>query len=249
MATYLANPIAIPVSGIMRDARSSEVAFVGFTAATPPVFSAFSPVAGAVSRTAAVSFTITDLDGFSKILIWAVLTDGSSVMVYNGSAFSSQVDGASTISGTTTKAVSVQHDSPGWEDDYTLHALAIDADGASASASSAYTLSDPPAPPDATAPTVALVSPAADSEVTRATPIVVDVTDASTLARVVLAARYPSGRYDVVHDGDRFADEYRGSSRTAITGGFRYRLLRTGGWPEAPTVVLPSAVDSVGNTP
>ena len=50
-----------------------------------------------------------------------------------------------------------------------------------------------------------------------------------------------------VHDGDAFRGHYAASSsRTMIAAGFRYSVLRTGGWPAAPTIQT-FAIDRAGN--
>lgn len=232
-------------------AGNTATSTASFTITDPPAaptFGSFSPAAGSVARADNVDFTVTDAEGFSKIVVWAVLGDGSTVMVYTGAAFGAQVDAASSVSGTTTRSFSITYDGDGWEDDYTLHVLAIDANGLSATTSSAYTLSDPPAPPDATEPTVALVSPAEDSEITRTTPVVVDVTDAGGLAAVFVWVTYEGRAPDIVHDSESFADLFASSTRASITNGYRYTLRRTGGWPAAPTVRV-RPVDASGNTP
>jgi len=85
-------------------------------------------------------------------------------------------------------------------------------------------------------PVVTLVSPLAGTlDVNGA--VVVDVTDASLL-RVMLVARFEAlGIEEVIHQGDRFAPAYAGSSsRAAIVNGWRYTLRRGTGWPAAPTI-------------
>ncbi len=215
-----------------------------------PTISSFSPSAGSIARADNVDFTVTSSDGFSKIVVWAVLGDGSSVVVYTGSAFGAQVDGASTVSGTTTRSFSITYDGDGWTDDYTLHVSATSALGLTATASSAYTLTDAPEPvvPDATAPTVALVSPTDGAEIARTAPVVVDVTDEGGLATVFLWASYPDGEEEVVYRDGTFANRFRTSTRSGITNGGRYTLRRSGGWRAAPTIHV-GPVDTSGNTP
>lgn len=215
-----------------------------------PVIGSFSPSAGSVARADNVDFTVTCPDGFSKILVWAVLGDDSTVVVYTGSGFGAQVDGASSVSGTTTKSFSITFDGDGWTDDYTLHVSATSTLGLTSTASSAYTLTDAPEPvvPDTTAPTVGLVSPADGAEITRTTPIVVDVTDAGGLATVFLWAEYPDGEEEVVYRDGAFSQRFRTSTRAGIADGGRYTLRRSGGWPAAPTIHV-GPVDSSGNIP
>jgi hypothetical protein len=215
----------------------------------PPVFGSFSPAAGAVSRTAAVGFTVTDPDGFSAIVVWAVLADGSTVVVYDGSAFGAQVNAASTVGGTTTKSFSITYDTPGWEDDYTLRVLAIDANGASATTSSAYTITDPPTPADASAPTVTLISPTDGSRIGRYRDLVLTVTDASVFTAFLWITYPGTTPDDLVYTGEAFGKAFAESSTVEeIEGGYQYTLRRAGGWPGNPTVYV-KPIDASGNTP
>jgi hypothetical protein len=98
-------------------------------------------------------------------------------------------------------------------------------------------------------PEVSNVSPSVGSQITPTTPISIDITDepAGEFRRAVLHAAY-SGLdwWEVIHNGDAFAPNYAtGSSRTAITNGYRYSLLRRGGWPGSPTFT-PIAIDTSG---
>lgn len=107
----------------------------------------------------------------------------------------------------------------------------------------------PPPTPDTTAPVVANVTPAANTEIEADTPVQFDVTDDSgEFHSLFVVASFPAtGDQEVIHDGTTFAPRYVASSvRTVISGGFQYTVLRTGGWPNAPTIrVFP--VDSSGN--
>ena len=108
----------------------------------------------------------------------------------------------------------------------------------------------PPAPPeDESAPVVANFNPAPGTPITRTAPIAFDVTDDSgDFRRIFVVAFFPAtGATEVVHDGDSFRGHYAaGSGRTMIASGFRYTLLRTGGWPGAPTIQT-FAIDRAGN--
>ncbi len=107
----------------------------------------------------------------------------------------------------------------------------------------------PPPPVDATAPAVGNFSPAPGTPIARTGPISFEVTDDSgDFRRIFIVAFFPiSGATEVVHDGDSFRGVYAASSsRTMIAGGFRYSLLRSGGWPAAPTIQT-FAIDRAGN--
>lgn len=103
---------------------------------------------------------------------------------------------------------------------------------------------------DDTPPVIALVSPTAGQQIARMTPMVVDVTDATKLRRVFLVARFPGlGIAEVIYDGDGFETAYAGqSSLQSIAGGFRFSVLRAGGWPIGAAVELKCfAIDVDGN--
>ena len=235
------------------DAAGNTATSTGsFTVTDPPAapsFGSFSPAAGAVARADNVDFTVTSPDGFSKIVVHAVLADGSTVMVYTGSAFGPEVNAASSVSGTTTRSFSITYDGDGWPDDYTLHVLAVDARGVSSETSSAYTLSDPPAPPDppdVTPPVVTVLSPAPPGPVGRNEAVRLRVTDSISLRRAWLFVTMGGEQY-VIHNGYSFRPAYSaGSTRTAIEGGYEFVVLRTGGWLAAPTFEV-QAADEAGN--
>jgi hypothetical protein len=88
---------------------------------------------------------------------------------------------------------------------------------------------------------------ASETVIARTASITVDVTDESALRKVVVLAWFEAlGRYEVPWDGSQFEPRYTASTRTAIAGGHRYVLTRSGGWPAAPTVRV-VAIDTGGN--
>jgi Concanavalin A-like lectin/glucanases superfamily len=99
--------------------------------------------------------------------------------------------------------------------------------------------------PTPTPPTVTWVSPT--GVLTAGMPIVVDATDADGFSALVLMAEFSNGAYEVVHDGVAFAQAYATrSTRTVIDGGFRYSVVRYGGWFGSRVVMRLTAVDSAG---
>lgn len=102
-------------------------------------------------------------------------------------------------------------------------------------------------PGDGAAPVVAIIGPAAGSPIDALTPLVFEVTDNVALGMVIVALRFQArGIEEVVHNGQRFSAQYDGSStRFSIAGGFRFTVLRNGGWVDAPTLDV-YAVDAVG---
>jgi hypothetical protein len=75
---------------------------------------------------------------------------------------------------------------------------------------------------------VTVVSPDVESEITPVAALVTDVEGGEAW----IAAQYDSSAaIEVVHDGDSFMPRFASSSVTPITGGARYTIRRTGGWP------------------
>jgi len=107
----------------------------------------------------------------------------------------------------------------------------------------------PPPPVDTTAPVVGNFSPPAGTPIAKLTPITFEVTeDSGDFQRIFVVAFFPTtGLVEVIHDGDGFRGFYAANSaRAMIAGGFRYTVLRSGGWLGAPTIQT-FAVDRSGN--
>ena len=104
------------------------------------------------------------------------------------------------------------------------------------------------APTDVAPPIITLVGPPIISAIAAATALSFNVTDDNALRRVMVIARFAKlGIEEVVHQGDRFAVLYAGSStRTAIAGGYSYTVVRNGGWPSDVTLDV-YAIDTAGN--
>lgn len=107
-------------------------------------------------------------------------------------------------------------------------------------------------PVDSTPPQITNLTPAAGSSLDANEPITLDVTDETGFGRVAILASFSDGIggeiVEVVHDGDAFRGNYLGviNLRTNITDGFRFTILRDGGWTAAPTFEF-LAVDAGGN--
>lgn len=98
---------------------------------------------------------------------------------------------------------------------------------------------------DAVPPTIGNFSIAPGTAISRDQAIAFDVTDDAELAFVGLAASYSDGSVDLVYDGHDFRGRYTGT-RSVISGGYRFTVWRSGGWPSAPTFeYLP--IDTSGN--
>jgi hypothetical protein len=77
--------------------------------------------------------------------------------------------------------------------------------------------------------------------------IQLDVTDTDAdLASQEIIAYYDDGTFETVWNGS-FAVAFTGSTRTAITNGFRFVIGRVIGWPSTVVVLEVRALDSAGN--
>jgi hypothetical protein len=101
-----------------------------------------------------------------------------------------------------------------------------------------------------TPPVVNNPVPAVGTRVASSGSVQFDTTDDTGLRRVVVMASFRDGGADeVVHDGNSFRSPYDGSTRSAITGGFRYTVVRRGGWRGRSVKLRTVAIDTSGNEP
>ncbi len=102
------------------------------------------------------------------------------------------------------------------------------------------------------APQIIIVSPPELSVISRSTPIVFQtVADASvvTFRRVVVSAIYGGSVVEeLVHTGIAFAANHNGgvNSRSVITNGYEYNVLRLGGWRGSSVTLRIVAIDADG---
>lgn len=108
-------------------------------------------------------------------------------------------------------------------------------------------LEQPPVPAPVS-PVVSNVSPFGGTAIAATDPLSFDVTDESGLFReIVVIASFPNvGLLEIIHMDAAFGPQYtQYSSRVAITNGYRYTVLRNGGWPASPTIIV-KAIDLTG---
>lgn len=104
-----------------------------------------------------------------------------------------------------------------------------------------------PPPPPVTPPVISGYVPAAGSSIEKNTAIQFDVTDDSGQFSLILLAVTLNGIMEVVHDGSAFKGLYAGASvRSIIANGFRFTVVRQGGWTGSPTFET-FAIDAEGN--
>lgn len=87
-------------------------------------------------------------------------------------------------------------------------------------------------------PALSDVFPPTSTKILKTQPVSFSVTDPdNNLLRTLISARFPAQpNEELVFDGQGFQPLYSDSVRTSITGGFRYTIVRSGGWPGAPTI-------------
>lgn len=98
-------------------------------------------------------------------------------------------------------------------------------------------------------PLVSNISPAGGTGIQKETLLSFDVTvSASNFFReIIVIADFPNLRLkEIIHMDDAFGPQYSlNSSRVAITGGYRFSVMRNAGWPGSPTILV-KAIDVQG---
>lgn len=193
--------------------------------------------------------------GNGKTLIWAEFNGPAGVrseLIYDGSTFAVGYATGSAwvlLPATTTggREFTVARDA-GWLTTPTvIRVIAHDDAGNEAQLTLTYTVNDPAAGPDATAPVVTAV-PGNGSVLNPADPVVITATDdQNTIARTIVYVNYAS-RSDMAYDSlnGGFQAPYTGVV-TALGNGTQVDVQRAGGWESTPMSLLVSASDPSGN--
>lgn len=234
-------------------ASSTWTATISNPPAAPMVV--FTPASGgSMARAGSVQVDVTDDEGAASLVLMqahAILDDGSEQAVVVGSTFKEPFTaGSSRSSISGGYRFILAWDSPGWPSTTAgLRFDAADAQGLLTSVTWTATITDPPA-----APVVGNFSPADGGTTTRAGTVRIDVTDdelAAAIAYVKITAQLSDGTVRVVYDGsaaDDFGPEVDdGSTRTSITGGYRFTIVYDGeGWPSSSLLFAIRAEDAQG---
>lgn len=221
--TYYFKVRAVDTNGAM-DGNNFQVSTI--VTNNPPTFSGVTAAVSTDGRTALVSWTQgTDDNTAQGSLVYEVHISTVALASFATRAVSSPGVSNTTITGLTPQKryyVKVRcRDGQGNLDTNTVEISFL-------------------TPDDPTAhPVIGNISPAPNTAINVNQSIQFDVTDASSSFRRVIVAvtqANSAGVEEIIHDGDAFRGYFAGtSSRTVISGGYRFAVLRSGGWQGAPT--------------
>lgn len=259
IAAYRIQPLPAPQVRSSLDAVVITRRWVGVAMAsdagdtTAPEITNPTPSPGVILPTAPIQLDFTDDGDIAQIVVYVIPLTGAAELVYDSAdaptPFQSPYTGStSEIAG----GVRVQWARTGGyvTASIKVRAVVVDSGGNRDTVELDYTCSpDPtPDPPDVTPPTTSNPQPAPGTPISTTTPVSIDVTDDSGAFRRVLIAVELAGATEVAWDGDQWLGNYAGggSSRTPIAGGFRFTVLRDGGWTSSPTLRV-FAFDLGGN--
>lgn len=212
--------------------------------AVPATVDSFSPNGGAVALTA----TITVRASYARrgLTMWVEFANNApSQLIYRAGVAQDGYGVVPTLVSGETYDYAITPSSEWDEASFTIHALA-EGDDYSEEATKAFTTSPGVSPGDAVDPVVTVIS---TSPIKRYDPWIVDVTDDQALAIVLISVtlRDLGTPPEVAFDGVAFTSQYSpGSTKVAISGGFRFTLHRADGWISSPSFSV-LAVDTGGN--
>lgn len=217
--------------------------------ATAPARAIVTPSVGSTLPASSTPLVVdvTDAGTLKRVLLLVAFSDSTEEVAWDGYAFAAGYSGSTVSNVSGGKRFSLVR-TAGWRSAPTLFVNAEDTAGNElVLASSAFAFAAEPLT-EVNPPSVTVVSPAAGSTITVATPLVVDVVDAEGhLQTTVVSISFDdSTEAEVAHNGSIFSSRYLGSTRTAIANGFRYSLVRVGGWRASPRLHV-YAFDSKGN--
>jgi len=217
----------------------------GVVDASAPTVDTFSPsAASTIARSDALTFHVTDASTLVSITVSAAQGSDPAEVIYNGAAFVAPYAASSSvnaISGGYNFSVTRTN---GWQrSSITLRIVAVDQAGNVTTQTASFTVTNPP-----TGPVVDTFSPSDASSITRTTAVTYHVTDETSLGTVVVYAAQGSDPVETVHDGTSFLAPYAaGSTRSSISGGYAYSIVRAGGWQRSALTLSTKAVDGQGN--
>jgi hypothetical protein len=96
------------------------------------------------------------------------------------------------------------------------------------------------------APSIANLTPANNQQIQASAAVTFDLRFNTALANAAIYVGYPDQTLEVAYYDGAFRAPYTGSTRSTITDGYHFNLVRTGGWPESPSIEV-EAVDVFGS--
>jgi hypothetical protein len=218
--------------------------------ATPPSVSGFAPASGStIFAATTVEFDVTDNIGENLAqVVTAIHSDGTAEIVWDG-AFRGRFASGSVRTAIANGFHFAIQRTGGWPAaGLTIRVYAVDLDANTVTVTATYTVSNPSNATDTTPPSVSDWNPAPGAELELDTPVSFTVTDASgAFAATFISVGFPTNDVETAFQGATFRGRYAaGSSRVSVSGGWRYTLVRQGGWPAKPTFLV-DVVDAKGN--
>lgn len=207
----------------------------------------FAPNGSVITTDAELDVTITEgANGLEHVLVYAEFADRTELAYDDGAG-----EGY-TVSETPSAGellLEITRDGIGWGTDFVLRAVLIDEAGDRFEDTASFDV-DPEVVDvvDTTAPVISNPQPPPGTPIARTQAVSVDVTDDTGLFRRILLGVELAGLVELCWDGDQWLGHYEAGPcvRTPITNGFRFTVLRTGGWDTSPTLRV-YAFDRGGN--
>jgi hypothetical protein len=233
-----------------RTPTTSSVASYTVTPPEDPTI-VFDPATGAsfdYDTATPIEVEVTDPAGVTNVRIYVVGATRAE-LVYDDAPGGTEQPGYTVVQTVITdgRRYAIER-VDGWLEDFSLFVIADNAAGESDTEVASYTLDTLPSPGDSVPPVTTNVTPTPGTPIDVDQAVSVDVTDDTGLFRRVLIAVELEGQTELAWDGDTWLGHYAdgGSVRDPIASGFRFTVLRDGGWPSSPTLRV-FAFDQGGN--
>jgi len=202
---------------------------------------------GTITTDAEITVEITEgANPLENVLVYAEFSDRTELVYDDGAG-----DGYTVIETPSGGDITLEitRDGIGWGTDFVLRAVVIDEAGDRFEDTESFDV-DPEVidVDDTTAPVISNPQPTPGTPIAIAQPVSVDVTDDTGLFRRILLGVELGGIIELCWDGDAWIGNYStpACERVPITNGFRFTVLRTGGWTASPTLRV-FAFDRGGN--
>lgn len=214
-----------------------------FVAPEAPVVSNTTPAPGLITRSATVAFTVSASVGVDWVSASVVYDHGATALVYDTATGFTDAFSTSTVNVTPTLVSFTLRCDAGWANGFTLLVKAASVDDAVATAAYVFDVDGYPF-----VPTIENVSPEAGATLEKFQAIEFDVIDDTPNQATTIAVYFHATNTDeLAWEGDAFTARYSTSTRTVISGGFRYAIRRDAGWLSGGLKLKLRVIDSDGN--